>query len=218
MKEDEAPYRKRLAGRPSGSKDKRRQSQESVKKKAQTSIKQSLCALPQKVQQKEPAQKHLGGLFATVNMKKGQNEIVHLGEMLNSECTDYKEKALDEVREHCQVGLYCHDCSCVVERKFKGKVGRCLLDGWHAKKHKCSKVKFDPKHPKNIKMTKGMNTSAAEQLWSRMNKLHFATHMGRANYRAFLRHYCIWRNNYIRAQMKGKFRIAHEPSEDNDNP
>ena len=39
-----------------------------------------------------------------------------------------------------------------------------------------------------------------------MNKLHFATHMSRANYSAFMRHYCIWRNNYIRLQASGVHR------------
>lgn len=53
---------------------------------------------------------------------------------------------------------------------------------------------------------KDQNSQAAEQLWSRMNKLHFATHMKRSNYRAFFRHYCIWRNAYVRMQSKGKFK------------
>ena len=81
-----------------------------------------------------------------------------------------------------------------------------MVDSWHVKKHKCDKAKFDPKHPTHRKFMKRLNSQAAEQLWSRMNKFHFATHMGRANYRAFMRHYCIWRNKYIRAQGDGVHR------------
>ena len=192
MVPDEKPYRKRLAKRPM---------------KTGTAGKGKTCRVPLKHAEQEPAQTQLGGLFAIVSMQQGQNQVLHLGEMLNSECNAYKEQALHETLATWKVDEYCHDCACILEPKLRGKVGRCLVDSWHVKKHKCSKAKFDPKHPKNQKYMKGKNSQAAEQLWSRMNKLHFATHMARANYRAFMRHYCIWRNHYIRAQLRGKHRL-----------
>ena len=188
MVSDEKPFRKRLAKRPSS-----------------RHLRQT-CQTVSKHGNIESAQTQLGGLFATVSMREGRNEIVHLGEMLNSECFDYKEQALLETLATCNVRIYCHDCACALEPKFHDKVGRCLVDSWHVKKHKCDKAKFDPKHPKHRKFMKCLNSQAAEQLWSRMNKFHFATHMGRANYRAFMRHYCIWRNKYIRAQGDGVHR------------
>ena len=48
------------------------------------------------------------------------------------------------------------------------KVGRCLLDAFQAKKHKCCKAKFDPKHNNNQKFMKGKSSQAAEQLWPMM--------------------------------------------------
>ena len=42
----------------------------------------------------------IGGLFVTMNMRKasqtGGNEILHLGEMLNSECTAYKRTCIED--------------------------------------------------------------------------------------------------------------------------
>ena len=58
---------------------------------------------------------------------------------------------------------------------------RFLLDGMHAKSHKCSKARFHPSHSKNYRFAKGKgnNTQAGEQLWSRMDKLQFCTSMSR---------------------------------------
>lgn len=124
--------------------------------------------------------------------------------MLDSECSGYKEAALDEVVSTCgPVNIYCHDCACQLDKRFTGKVGSCILDAFHAMAHKCDKKKYDPRHTANVHKMKGLNAQAAEQLWSIMDRFLFATNMGRSNYRAFFRHYCIWRNKFVRGQALG---------------
>ena len=58
----------------------------------------------------------------------------------------------------------------------------------------CSK----PHSPFRNRVCIPLNSQGADQLWSRMDRLHFATHYGSARYRYFLKNYCVWRNDYLR--------------------
>ncbi len=154
----------------------------------------------------QPARTRSGGLFCTVdmrNMKKnkcrrGGNQIVQLSEMLNSECNEYKITCLREVtngagpRKRIKVKKYCHDCACVVAPHMEKQFGvTCYLDGFHAKKHVCG---F-----RRIKHLKKLNSSAAEQLWARMNRFSKGlTQFRRRYYRMWIRHYAVWRNAFVR--------------------
>ena len=78
-----------------------------------------------------------------------------------------------------------------------------FLDAYHAKSHKCDKRRWDPKHKANVRKCIGLNSSAAEQLWSRTDLLApIARHMRRANFRLFLKGYCRWRNTYLRSSHR----------------
>ena len=97
----------------------------------------------------------------------------------------------------------CADCACTLTQLEDGLVDRCLLDAWHAKKHVCSRKLFDPHHRSNKALVKDCNTQAAEQLWSRTDKLAgFCMHLRRSNYRLFLKSYCVWRNGFVRSGMR----------------
>jgi hypothetical protein len=142
--------------------------------------------------------KQLGGVYGVINAAKGKAYILQLGEMLNGECTEYKKQSLNIFLKNAKCGTLFHDCACTLSSHVAASVDRCLLDGFHAKKHLCSKKMYHPDHPSNKKHAANRNTSACEQLWSRMDKLGFIRYLGRSNYRAVLRHYCLWRNRFIR--------------------
>ena len=127
-----------------------------------------------------------------------------MAEMKNSECTDYKTKLLKAlVSKRCngkrvKVGKYGHDCACVVKNHFEGKLcDVCLLDPYHGKKHKCNTPMITKaKYP-------NLNGEVAEQLWSRLEKLHpTITHLSRSHYRFFLKHCCAWRDAFVKKDMK----------------
>ena len=63
------------------------------------------------------------------------------------------------------------------------------LDGYHGRKHKCkTPLILKSKFPR-------LNSSAAEQLWNRMEGLQTTiSALSRPRYRMFLKHYCKWRN------------------------
>ena len=147
------------------------------------------------------------GLWVTMDMLKrgkygGLNEVLHLGEMLNHERPDYKRMALKQMKQaKISVGDYAGDCNCQYHQ-WKGELfnGRCLLDSYHWKKHKCSTKKVTKKK---------CNSQAAEQFWSRLDKFsHFITKFNRPHYRFFLRMFCKWHNSYTRC---GKFRALVNP-------
>ena len=120
------------------------------------------------------------------------NEILNLVEMLDGESTMVKEVAVkDLLRRKLKIGIYCHDCACRLKARFEGRFcDKCKLDGYHAKKHKCGLPAVV--HRRN------MNSQAAEQLWSRLDKLSFATEYSRARYRFFWFCYAKWRNSFVR--------------------
>ena len=181
------PKGKRIAKRPAASPTKSRSRCVSVAKQEKWS------QLPRKM-------KRTSGIYGTVDMRTG--EILQLSEMLNAECKAYKKDAAALVRRHVRIGVLCLDCACTCTDFEKVYCNRCLLDAWHAKGHKCSRAKFDPQHRKNQAVVRGCNSEAAEQLWSRTDKLApFASHFGRGAFRLFLRAYCRWRNNYKRAGL-----------------
>ena len=90
------------------------------------------------------------------------------------------------------VKKYVHDCSCRVQNAIQGILCKeCLLDAYHSKKHKCGMKAFE---------MKGSNGGAAEQLWSRLDILQpTVSHFSRPHYRCFLKHYCIWRNSFVKS-------------------
>ena len=69
---------------------------------------------------------YTGGLFVTMNMKllrqkKHGNEILHLAEMLNTECHDYKIRCLKDMRRaKMHVNNYAHDCACRLKNHVEG--------------------------------------------------------------------------------------------------
>ena len=195
--DDEKALKMKGRGRP-----KAQQAKAKAKAKAQPKS-QSRCAAVRRVEAQanaDPRQSRTEGVFATLDMRSG--EVLHFGEMLNAERTSYKEAAAVEVAAHVKIGVYCHDCACVLD--FEGRLcERCLLDKWHALKHKCSKPRFDPAHRLNEHWVRGCNTQAAEQLWSRTDKLApFCMAFGRGCFRLFLRRYCVWRNGFVRSHMR----------------
>jgi len=139
-----------------------------------------------------------GGLFASVNMRQVAKhrgyQILHLVEMLNGEATSTKRFALADMRSSkVYVGKYCHDCACVVSVHFEGTLcEKCYLDGYHADGHKCGM--------RSLKHHVGLNSQAAEQLWSRLDKFAFVCEMSRAHYRYFWYNYCKWRNGYVQSK------------------
>ena len=129
------------------------------------------------------------GVFASMDMKTCQ--ILHIGEMLNCECTSYKKQAAQLVKDHIPIRTYCHDCS--------GRLGfegvfceKALLDGFHAKSHKCSRAKRDPKHSMNLSFVADCNTEAFEQLWSKTDRLApVFMKLNRRNFRFLLCSYAL---------------------------
>ena len=145
------------------------------------------------------------GVFAAVSMEAGRNEILEFGEMLIPECTAYKLENVRNVTQASAVGVLRHDCPCQFPTHVEGiYCDRCLLDAWHAKRHKCDKARYDPKREKNASVLReGDNSQAAEQLWPKLNALK-CTETTRPHYRCFLRNYCKWRNNYLRRTPVGR--------------
>jgi hypothetical protein len=143
----------------------------------------------------------IGGLFGTLTIKlqrnhKEGNEILHLAEMLSTENNEYREECAKACKKNkIKFDGYAHDCGCKIKAWFEGKYcTKCYLDGYHAKKHKCKMKAFK---------RKGYNSMAAEQLWGRLDQLgKILTHANRRHYRMLLRHYCIWRNDYVRGTSR----------------
>ena len=139
----------------------------------------------------------------TVDMDVEYPRILHLLEMLNGECREYKEAAAREVSVHVVIGTYCHDCSCRLT-DFEGAFcKKCFLDSWHAKSHKCAKKRFGPKHSANKRLFAGLNGEAAGRLWTRLNKFSAMPRgMTRSRLRYFLKQYCLWRNAFLQRGMR----------------
>jgi hypothetical protein len=190
LQDDERMYaNKNLPGRP-----KRSKKQRVTAKGVVTAKPKSRCKHVEKVETMMLSRTQTGGLFVTMNMKNcggRKNKILHLGEMLNGENTAYKRKCLKDMRKtKMKVRKYCHDCACGVGPQFDGVlVEESRLDGFHGKKHKCDWPAIEHK--------KRLNSSAAEQLWARLDKLSWLAKMTRPHYRCFLFHYCLWRNAFL---------------------
>ena len=98
----------------------------------------------------------------TIDMRT--QEVLHLGAMLNAEQKTFKVAAAACIHSHVKVGLHCEDCGCTMS-EFEGHLcKRIFLDSWHTKKHKCSKLKYDPKHARNKGLFVGLNSEAVEQM------------------------------------------------------
>ena len=185
LKEEKKYAKHNLPGRPKTKK---------VQKQMKTHggpISKSRCKAVNQIETMKVARTQTGGLYGTVNMKNrkgGNNEILHLAEMLNGENTEYKKACLQDMKAaKMTVGKYACDCGCVVRHHFEGHLcDKCYLDGYHGKKHKCNTP--------SIIHQKRLNSQACEQLWSRLDKLHWVSRMTRPRYRCFLLHYCLWRN------------------------
>jgi len=122
------------------------------------------------------------------------NIVLHVSEMLNAENKPVKVQALEEMRQAgIKVNVFAHDCACMYRSEFQGTLCKvCLLDSFHWKGHTCDCGKVeDPT----------LNSQAAEQLWGRLDRLHFASEYSRARYRYFFKEYFIWRNNWLRSSI-----------------
>ena len=191
LQSEETALRKNPTGRPATSKKK---PSGAMKKK----LRKSRCAAVSQQERKEaasdPKKKRTEGVYATVDMRSG--EILQFAEMLNPECRAYKNIAVTLTANQCKIGTHCLDCACTTADWEGVYCKRCLLDAWHALKHKCSRKRFDPKHKANRRHVKGRNTSAAEQLWSRTDKLApFAMHFGRGVFRLVVP--LAWNGSYM---------------------
>ena len=187
---------KRLVGRP----------KPKAKAGAKSKSSKSRCQAGATHEKTKVVRNRTGGLWCTVDMKnikkgksqRGGNQIVQLTEMLNSECNEYKVASLKQVidgagpRRRIKVNKYCTDCACVTAPHMESRFGvTCYLDGFHAKKHVCG---F-----RRIKHKKKLNSSAAEQLWGRMNRFSKGlTQFKRRYYRMWSRHDAVWRNCFSR--------------------
>jgi len=194
-----------LAGRPKGATNKKGPLviQKEILKKPSLATKvlkkpalgYKLCKYVSKLQHAKKSRTHTGGLYATVDMETLRNKgnlVLHVTEMLNNENKAVKEFAInDMVVSSMPVKEFAHDCACQFKREWESRrlVKFCRLDGFHWKTHKCNVEKVT--NPR-------FNSQAAEQLWSRLDNLHFMTEYSRARYRFFLRHYFVWRNNFLR--------------------
>lgn len=125
------------------------------------------------------------------------NRIVQLAEMKNSECKAYKVKLLKALTtktcgsKKVKVGKYCHDCGCTMQELEGELCDSMYLDAYHSKKHKCGYKAITKKEFPHL------NSQAAEQLWSKIEKLQSTiSHFCRPRYRFFLRHLCLWRNDF----------------------
>jgi len=126
-----------------------------------------------------------------MSKKRLGGRILQVAEMLNSEGKAVKEASLQQFKSaKIKIRLWAHDCSCCLKGDFesKGLAKKCVLDKWHALKHKCDCE--DVQDPK-------LNSEAAEQLWSRVDKFQWVSTMSRAHYRYLLKHYASWRNSFL---------------------
>ena len=192
LQPDELAFKKRGSGRPNQKKQERRMKLGSrcggAKNPRETEADRSL--------------KRTEGIYVTVDMET--HEVLHVAEMLNAERMSYRTQAATELNKYVNVATLCVDVGCVMAKSFEGIFCRnCLLDSWHALKHKCDKKKYDPKHPNNARLVKHCNSEAAEQLFSRTDKLaSFCIHLKRQHYRLFLKRYFAWRNKFVRSGLR----------------
>ena len=165
-----------------------------VKAKPQPKAK-SRCRAVTQVEDIKVARTQTEGPFATINMKnvKGrQNQILHLADMTNGECTAYKKKCAEGVKKAgIRIGKYTHDCACVVGDEFVrlSLCAKAYLGGMQSKTHKCGRPA--------IKYKKKLNSQAREQFWSRLGKIVGLQTMSRAHHRCFLAHYCTRRHEFV---------------------
>ena len=138
------------------------------------------------------------------------NLILSMYEMLQSEDNDVKFRCADELMSIFGTAeVVCHDCGCRISAHMvsMGYAKNVYLDSSHASVHSCN----EKYHPGGKPSMEGCNSQVVEQLWSRMDKLHFATNFSVGRYRMFFRHYCIWRNAFVRKCAAGESRLdTHE--------
>eukprot|EP00959_Pyramimonas_sp_CCMP1952_P034453 722209-Pyramimonas_sp.AAC.1 len=162
------------------------------------------CQHVKKVAETKGKNTRIGGLWVTMDMQKRGQEgalhaVLHLGEMMNGECAGYKEGALRQLKKsRIAVRDYVGGCNCVCH-SWKGALfsGGCYLDGFHWKRHKCDAPRFPKKKPT-------CNSQAAEQFWSKLNKLRLLCAMRRARYIFLLRQFCARRNRFSRSEKRRK--------------
>ena len=137
-------------------------------------------------------------------MDKSAFRLLHLAEPLNAEVRPAKLKGAQEVAAHCAIRIYAHDCSCRLAGEF-GSTSLCQLawlDSFHASRHKCSSEKYNPSDEANVDLYRALNINSqiCEQGWRQFNLLvPVLKNLSPGRFRAYLRHYCIWRNAYERS-------------------
>jgi hypothetical protein len=205
--DDEKSMKKGRRGRPRGT-TKEGMARRTVYAKAHPKAKPTgRCQVVAQLEQKLPAsQNRTEGLFATFDADKATPVVLHVGEMINAECNDHKISSAEAIGLWTKIGFYFHDCGCRLADRFEGVLcDACLLDSWHAKKHKCAKHVFDPKHEDLAEILDPMelNSMFAEQSWAAINGFaKICRKMRRSRYRIFLRHLFIWRNAFSRSAHK----------------
>ena len=132
-----------------------------------------------------------GGILSIVCMRT--NIILSMWGMFQNEDHDVKFRCGEELKSiFGTADVVCHDCGCRISAHMisMGYAKNVYMDSPHASVHSCN-GKF---HPDGKQSMEDCNIQVVEQLWSRMDKLHFATNFSVGRYRAFPHHSCIWRN------------------------
>ena len=129
---------------------------------------------------------------------EGKHEVAAPLEMLNAENKEVKLEAIRIANEFASAGASCHDTNCIVgkEHMILGLCKKSLLDGMRALRHTCSKALWRP-FCNQDHLPAACNRQAAEQLWSRLDKLRFAANFSRRRYRQFSKHARVCRNKYV---------------------
>jgi len=127
--------------------------------------------------------------------KERSQVILELREVLNHEDNALREKSLKQLLEdHPRLQGWIHDLVCKANFADSLDLWR-LLDKFHVNNHVLHKCRtlYNPKAKKNralLKKLKVTNTQICEQTWSFFNRHANIKFMGRATYRAWLRHLC----------------------------
>ena len=156
-----------------------------------------------------------GGVYLTVDGDAATgNRVLELREMMDTEDNVLKEApAPSIVSKFGKLSLWIRDsvCACSFSVAYSG---RKMIGRPHAKNRKMEvcKEQFSPITPwgSRIRYRHGcVNTVACEQISRYSNQHSAAQHMGRANYRAFWGHECIYYNRHVACVRKYKLSLKN---------
>ena len=138
--------------------------------------------------------KENGGPYASVCMRT--NLIFSFWEMLQNENNEIKfTRAGDPKPVFGTADVVAHYCGCrFSSHMLASGYAKCVfLDTFRAGVHECDKRY----HPDDKAEMSNCNSQAFEQLWSIVDKLHFATNFSYGRYRRIYHHYCVWGNEFV---------------------